>query len=297
MSFREQIKEEIEKRRKLNPNSVKTYVSILFNLHKSLATDDDEKENLKWFNDEKVILEHLKERSPKVRKTILSALFILTGNDEYRKIMINDCKIVNDDYKQQKKNPKQEEGWIDINDIMKIYEEHLNRFKDIFQKKTMGSYSEIMDYLLLGLLGGVSGLPPRRSLDYAQMKIKNYDTKKDNYYKAGKFYFNIYKTVDTYGTQVVDVKSLAPELNANIMKWIKSDPTDYLLFSTNKNPLTSPQITRMLNRIFGKRTSTDLLRHIYLTDKYKNVPALEEMEKRASEMGHSLNTSMEYIKR
>ena len=294
MSFREIIKKEVETRRpKLNANSVKTYVSILFNIHKSLNGED----NINWFNKDKEILEHLKEKTPKTRKTILSALFILTGYDEFRKVMLDDCKIVNDDYKKQQKDPKEKEGWIDIDEIHKIYTEHLERFKDIINKKIMGSYIEIMNFLLLGLLGGVSGLPPRRSLDYAQMKIKNYDTKTDNYYKAGKFYFNIYKTAERYGSQVVNVKELAPELNSMIMKWIKNDPTDYLLFSTNKNPLTSPQITRMLNKIFGKRTSTDLLRHIYLTDKYKDVPALEEMEKRATEMGHSVAQSMLYVKK
>jgi len=54
-------------------------------------------------------------------------------------------------------------------------------------------------------LGGVSGLPPRRSLDYGLMKIKDYDIKTDNYYKNGKFYFNKYKTAERYGTQSIDV--------------------------------------------------------------------------------------------
>ena len=111
MSFREIIKKEVETRRpKLNANSVKTYVSILFNIHKSLNGED----NINWFNKDKEILEHLKEKTPKTRKTILSALFILTGNDEFRKVMLDDCKIVNDDYKKQQKDPKEKEGWIDI---------------------------------------------------------------------------------------------------------------------------------------------------------------------------------------
>jgi hypothetical protein len=32
-----------------------------------------------------------------------------------------------------------------------------------------------------------------------ELKIRNYDTKKDNYYKVSKFYFNVYKTAKTYG--------------------------------------------------------------------------------------------------
>ena len=72
---------------------------------------------------------------------------------------------------------------------------------------------------------------------------------------------------------------------------------DYLLYSTNGNRLSSPQITRILNKVFGKNVSTSMLRHIYLTDVYKDVPALEKMQKLAKSMGHSLETSLEYIKR
>ena len=48
-TLRQQIKEKIESNRpKLSPNSLKTYVSILFNLHKKHDTKDDE--GIEWFN-------------------------------------------------------------------------------------------------------------------------------------------------------------------------------------------------------------------------------------------------------
>ena len=52
MTFRENLEEEIKKQRPhLNPSSVKTYTSILFNLHKKL---EPENEDIKFFdNDEK----------------------------------------------------------------------------------------------------------------------------------------------------------------------------------------------------------------------------------------------------
>ena len=40
-----------------------------------------------------------------------------------------------------------------------------------------------------------------------------------------------------------------------------------------------------------------MLRHIYLTNIYKDVPRLNQMEHLADEMGHSVSTAMEYIKR
>ena len=123
-----------------------------------------------------------------------------------------------------------------------------------------------MEFWLVALLGGVSGLPPRRSLDNGAMKIHNFDTKTDNYYKAGKFYFHRYKTADKYGLQTLDVPK---DLQVLLRKWIKLNDTDYLLFSTNKKPLSSPQINRILNKVFdGLHISVDVLRHVFLTDIY-----------------------------
>ena len=294
MSFREKIKSALkEKREKLTDSSLKTYVSILSNLHKQMnATDDD----LDWFNkQEREIFEHLKAQT---RKSVLSALFILTGNDEYRKIMLDDCKVVNENYKSQKMSDKEKENWIEVKEIQDIHDNLLAKVKAMFSKNMMSDYQTIIDYFLIACLGGVSGILPRRSLDYALLKIRNYDTSntsRDNYYKAGKFYFNTYKTSSKYGLQILDVPK---ELNTMIKKWIKLNDTDYLLFSSNKKPLSSPQISRMLNKIFGgKHISTDMLRHIYLTAYYKDIPKLKEMEKLSQDMGHSLNQQMLYAKK
>ncbi len=42
---------------------------------------------------------------------------------------------------------------------------------------------------------------------------------KDNYYEAGKLYFNKYKTSNKYGLQIREVPS---EVNNIIKKWLKS---------------------------------------------------------------------------
>ena len=83
-----------------------------------------------------------------------------------------------------------------------------------------------------------------------------------------------------------------------LRKWVALNPTDYMLYSSNKQKLSSPQISRILNNAFGgKNVSTNMLRHIYLTNVYKDVPALSKMDNLAVEMGHSISTAMEYIKR
>ena len=176
----------------------------------------------------------MKDKEAQKRETILSALFILTGDSEYNKQMLEDCKTSNDLYKEQKKTKTREEKWISIDEIQNKYNELLDKVKAMFLKQMIADYSVIMENLLLGFLGGASGLPPCKSKDYTKIKIKNYGTSKDDYYKNDKLVFNQYKTSKTYGEQSFDVKDKAPEFYKIISKWIKCNPSDYLLFSSKK---------------------------------------------------------------
>jgi integrase len=208
--------------------------------------------------------------------------------------MINDCKLTNEMYKSQKKSQKEEDNWMSLTEIKEIYDDLYQRVSLMFSQKLIADYTTINNFILLGCLGGISGLSPRRSKDYTEMKIKNY-TNQDNFFKAGKFYFNVYKTATDYGEQVIDVKQKAPEFYKILNKWVKINPTEYLLFSSNKQKLTSPQITRMLNKLLGENVSSSMLRHIYLTEKYGDIQ--NEMEQTSKDMAHSSNMQSLYIKK
>jgi hypothetical protein len=278
-------------RQNLSASSLKTYSSVLRNLQKNMNGD-----GIQWFSDSDTdILDYLKDKTPQTKKTTLSALFVLTKKQSYRDVMMTVMKTVNDKNKEQKMNDKQEENWMSVKEIQDIYEPLLVKAKSMLSKKSILNETTMMEFLLASFLGGVvEGLAPRRSQDYTELKIRNYDTKKDNYYKASKFYFNVYKTAKTYGLQVIDVPK---ELDVLLKKWIKINTNEYMLYSTNNNKLTSPQVTRILNKIFDKNVSSSMLRHIYLTNKYKDIPALNKMEELSSQMGHSVSQAMEYIKR
>ena len=146
-------------------------------------------------------------------------------------------------------------------------------------------------------MSGVAGIPPRRSLDYADMKIRNYNKNTDNYYENGKMVFNQYKTFKQYGKVIIDVKMLASDLNTLIKKWMKINKTDFLLYSSNGNKLSNTQLYQYNNKIWGgKNVSTNIYRHVYLTEFYKQPRTYMEMEKMASYLGHSINQSMLYVK-
>ena len=281
-----------ENRPRLSLSSLKTYGSVLKNLRKNMDGGDD----LDWFSqNDKDILDYLENKTPQTKKTTLSALFVLTKKQSYKDVMMEVMKTVNESNKDQKMNEKQRENWISINEIQSIYDNLLVKIKLMLTNKSIMNEPTMMEFLLVSFLGGISNLAPRRSMDYSEMKVRNYDAKTDNYYKAGKFYFNIYKTSKDYGLQIVDV---AKDLNVILKKWVKINANDHMLYSTNGNKLTSPQITRILNKVFGgKNVSTSMLRHIYLTSIYKDLPAINKMQQIATNMGHSISTAMEYIKK
>jgi len=81
----------------------------------------------------------------------------------------------------------------------------------------------IIDCFILPLISGDAGIPPRRSLDYADIKIRKYNKDIDNYYENGKFVFNQYKTCKQYGKVIIDVKMLAPDLNKLIKKYVEDE--------------------------------------------------------------------------
>jgi len=52
-------------------------------------------------------------------------------------------------------------------------------------------------------------------------------------------------------------------------------------------------MTRLLNRALGKNIGSSMLRHIYLTSKYKDVK--NEMKDDAKDMAHSVSQQKDYV--
>ena len=289
------IKEELQTLRpNLSEGSLKTYTSILKNLHKKVFENKEiEKED---FDESSRILDYLKDIPPNKRKTILSALVVLTGKDEYRNVMSDDVNAYNEEIQKQEKSETQQNNWITTDEIKAVFDVVENDAKILFKKKnkTDADMVQIQDYIILSLLGGVF-IPPRRSLDYCAMKIKNINRDEDNYIDKNKFVFNQYKTAKTYGKQELAI----PQQLKNILnRWIAINDGDYLLRDKNGNPMNSIKLNQYMNRIFGgKKIAVNAMRHSYLTDKYKET---SENNKRLAtdmvDMGSSENVSHVYIK-
>jgi hypothetical protein len=282
----------IKKRSHLSPQSVKTYTSILSNLYKNIFGLDYDESN---FDKTKEILNYLQNLEPNKRKTILSALVIITDKESYRKQMLEDIGDYNKEQSLQVKNEKQNDSWLSNDEIKFLYNRLEKNFKAIMKKESysMKDLQEIQNYIIISLLGGVF-IPPRRSKDYVEFKINNIDKDKDNYLHKNKMVFNSYKTSKTYGQQVLEV----PKPLLKILKiWMEINPTEYLLFDSNENQLSNVKLNQRLNQIFDKKASVNQLRHTYLSDKYQHT--IEENKKMSEDfkkMGSSMGQQKIYIK-
>lgn len=282
-----------EKRPHLTDNSIKTYKSVLNNIWRR-AYDKDEDMTMDKFNNCEHILSSLIDEPINTRKTKLAALVVLTDNKAYYQPMIDDIKLLKTEMIKQQKNEKQEENMISMEEVDKIYKNLESHAKIYLSKNKLTSteINEIQKWILVCLTSGLF-IAPRRSADW-NMKWKNFDEEKDNYVdiKNSQFVFNSYKTVKIYGKVKIDIpKNLKLILN----KWFKVNPSDYILFDSKLNGLTSPQIAHRLNEIFNQKISTSILRHIYLTHKFGDVN-LQDLNDTAAAMGTSKMEALQYVK-
>jgi len=266
---------------------------VLSNAYKCVYPKDESIEIKKFANDAD-FMKHIATMSHP--STLLAGLVVLTKNAEYQKAMNKKIVEHKSDEQNQTKNDKQKESMIPKEEVqtaltkLKVQADHIYKTKDTSAK----AMNTLTNYILLCLASGIY-MEPRRSLDWTEMKIKNKDDAL-NFYdsKTGTFIFNKYKTAKVYNQQTEKVPI---ELKKILDKWCKYNPNDFMLFNTKGGKLTSPNIATRLNEIFGKKISTSALRHIYISDKFKDMPSLKELQETASALGHSVPQMLEYIKK
>jgi integrase len=296
-----------ENRPELSESSIKTYASILFNLYTSVFGITPLK--MDNFNNTSDIQAYLDEnKEPNVRKTILSALYVLTKNPKYQAQMLDNIKAYNVEINKQEKTETQKQNWLETKEIEQTISHYKSRASNAYRTikqlhteygdKDIGNvfskpFQTIQDYIILCLLSGTY-IPPRRSKDYVDFKIKNINTTTDNYIKGNKMYFNSYKGSKIKGLQVIEIPITLKKI---LTKWIKNNPTEYLIFDSDYNQMSNVKLTQRLNKIFGKQASINSLRHTYLTDKHKDTSEkMDELSNDMKMMGSSILQRKTYIK-
>jgi len=283
----------------LSALSVKAYVSVLKSLHRKVFPREDF--DMSNFSKSEKILKALEDTPPKKRKTILSSILAVCDEDkcdDYRRILMDDSMKTALESKKQKKSPREAENWMDLADVKEMVKPHKEYFDDfvkVVKNPTMDQLQRAQNYVLLLLTTGEGGMPPRRSIDWTLMKHREAG-EEDNFYDGKAMHFRRYKTAKYHGAQTFPVPVT---LRTILKRWISKIPEgiDHLFFDSKGKALSNVQLTQRLNRIFGKKISTSMLRHIFVTDKYKDIPALTEMLDTAEQMGHDLEMHLSYARK
>ena len=116
-------------------------------------------------------------------------------------------------------------------------------------------------------------------------------------HNTNKYFFvlNSYKTSAKYGERRIEIDD---DVLPSLRKYLRHNESGFLLINRKGAPLNSNGITKVLNRIGeqerGKPFGSSILRHSYLSHKYKEVS--QEKEKDADLMMHSVSTQQDYVK-
>jgi hypothetical protein len=260
------------------------------------------------------ILEKLEEMTPNTRRTyIIAIVSSLKDRPEakykklYSKFYEHLTKINADLKTNNTKSEKQEANWLPQEEVMKTSSELAEVIPQIRSKKSISSaeYDTLLKAVVLGLYALQK---PRRNKDYTDCLIvrKVPEDTSHNYLdiENWEWVFNNYKTEKTYKQKKIAVPEELKEILQVYLKFhpcskqIKKktfEPVPFLAHQDGKPINTSTEMTRMLNKIFGKKVGSSLLRNIFLTDKYGKVA--KEMANDVSEMGTSIQVANDnYIK-
>jgi len=281
--------------RGLSEGSLKLYEANLKRLNNGLDI-----KNLNFLKDTDKIIEQIKEKKDTTaRSYIIAICSILKSDDKFKKYY----KIYYDlliEYNTKLKNnttksDKQDSEWISQDEIKEIYNSLEMDSLPLFKKKLLNSneYDKLLSYIVLSLY---VLHPPRRNLDYIKLQLKQKQDNKDYNYidlVKKKFIFNNYKTKGTYQSQEIDIND---KLYLILKNWIKKFKIKTnILQRQDGTEFDKNDITKILYKIFNKKVGSQMLRNIFLTDKYGDLN--KQKIKDTQMMGTSTGTAdSNYIK-
>lgn len=307
------LHKELQEKRGIADQTASQYIRSLYSLNNNRPFP-----NLAWLKSKESVGQRLSEFAESTQKTLLSvivsALSTVKDKPTYKRIYTHYYNGMMSKSKEQngkdtsEKSDKQEKNWLEW-DVVKAHEDRLKEEAKALPAKdlTPGQWDTLLSYMVLSLF---TQFDPRRNQDYQLMYVvKNAkqatDTEK-NYITLAEpkqFIFHKYKTAKTHGTQTFPVPK---ELDAPLALYLSRHPVLHgktvtaktpafpLLSHEDGAPLTAVNaITRLLNRIFGKRVGSTMLRHIYLSAKYD----VAEMNETAEKMGHTGAVQRTYMKK
>jgi hypothetical protein len=323
----EKLMEQVKQSRGVRDSSISLYKRHLNKLAMDITGKEYENQKfLKTKVDE--IVKYLNDKTNSVRRNFAASIMVALSptqknspTDEYRKAYEVYAKLLTEGQanyinskKDNKMNSKEEENWMDFNEVVSLRDNLLKRLKREGISLTTKDISKtnfdlLQQYLVLSLY---TMLPPRRN-EYAVMKIinkKQYTELDNTELKNNNYLVNLSKVnkLFSYGSESVKSKiegvhttvNVPKDLNTVLNLWLHFNQSENLLVTQQGGlGLTKNQLTLLLNRIFKpKMVSTSMLRKIYLTNMFGDEGERNsKKEKIAEQMNNSVGVQQQiYVK-
>jgi hypothetical protein len=299
---------EFLKGKNITESSLKLYLNNL----KRLNAGEFPKSFTFLKNTEKV-LGDLEKFKPNTRRSYLISIITTLKHDPKQKKLYEKYYEVLDKYNKEgavnnEKSETQKKNWINQNEVKEIYDKMTEEIKPLLDLKKLSpsEYEKLLRWVILSLY---TLQKPRRNADYQKcLIVKKLPKEMNNEYNyldlaTNKWYFNNYKTKGTYNTQEIPVTETMMNVIVCYLKYhpLKTqlkkigDAIPLLVDYQGEQFTSVNSITRILNKIFGKKIGVSMLRNIFLTDKYGDN--VKELEQDAKEMGTSSSTIQnQYVK-
>ena len=308
--YMDKLAKELKDKNDLSDASINLYLQQMRTLN-----GGEPFKNLTFLKDVENVKKIIQAYGTNTQKTYLSAIVAVLSLgkkskllDTYKALLEEKIKEYNEKDKNEKtdKENKNWMSWDEIEELKSDLREKVNEFATS-KKITTKQWDTIFRLLLVSLY---TEIPPRRNQDYQYCYI-NKDEKglsdDKNYLitSKNKFIFNKYKTSKSGGKQEIDFSKndefknvLDIYLRHHPLMKGKKNEIPFLVDSNGVHYTATNAITRLLNKAFGKKVGSSMLRKIYLTAKYGDkLETFKEMRELAKSMGHSSTTAQNvYIK-
>jgi len=313
--FMLQLAKQLMDERKVAESTANAYIKSLYQLNERKPF-----KNLSFLKKtdevDKLIAGYAESTQRALLATVVSTLSLVKDKAGMKKTyqhyydkMMERSKAVRETEDNHEKTEKQKENWLSWEEIEKRKGELDEVVQKFANKKsiTPAEYEKTLQHIVLCLY---TEIQPRRNQDYLDMYIvKKWNDKMPtdkNYLDMAthKFIYNKYKTAKKYGRQEIDIPESLQKCIASFLKFHplwkgvakrKAEPVKFLVSATGEPLVAVNAITRLLNKVFGKKIGSSMIRHIYISDKYKGI--MEEQAKDAANMGHSMELQREYFKK
>ena len=316
--------EEFCKTRNCRPSTGSTNWYNLVRLKRLSAKGDNQKDSLpksvSWVTGP--LIKKVSDMKPTVAKNILSsAVAYLKFSKGPKKItetaskaMYKAAGVVQEFYESRQKTDRQKKNWLKMSEIKGVFKQLGQQVKSrgLDKKEELTGNDSLLyqNLLMIAFHGGV--MAPQRN-HFADLMFVSRNHAKDeedtNYIFKGRqgwrILLNDYKTRGRPGKLKPPVElSMKPAMSRLLNRYVnalKLEHGDPVFTTSTGNKLTKNAYSKRLITIFkkytGKTVGSQLLRNIYVSDKWSSLP-VKELRETAHEMVHGLETHLgKYLKK